>query len=86
MSKHETIPRDLTENITVLRKCKGKFECLLYEMLLIEKEKPPLNIQSDSLRAKLFLSLDNENKMCSKRRAINLVSLLFLLISESNFN
>ena len=55
MSKHGTIPRDLTENITVLRKCKDKFECLLYETLFIQKEKPPLNIQSDSLRAKLFM-------------------------------
>ena len=55
MSKHGTIPRDLTENNTVLRKCKGKFECLLYEMVFIQKEKPPLNIQSDSLRANLFM-------------------------------
>ena len=55
IARHGTIPRDLTENITVLRKCKGKFECLLYEMLFIQKEKPPLNIQSDSLRAKLFI-------------------------------
>ena len=38
MSKHGTIPRDLTENITVSRKCKGKFECLLYEMLFIPKK------------------------------------------------
>ena len=45
MSKHGTIPRDLTENITVLRKCKGKFERLLHEMLFKQKEKPPLNIQ-----------------------------------------
>ena len=55
MSKHGTIPRDLTENITVLRKGKGKFECLLYEIIFMPKEKPPLNIQSDSLRAKLFM-------------------------------
>ena len=54
MSKYETIPRDLPENVKVLRKCKGKFEFLLYEMLFIQKEKPPLNIQNDSLRAKLF--------------------------------
>ena len=58
MSKHGTILRDLTENITVLRKCNGKFECLLYEMLFIQKEKPPLNIQSDSLRAKLFMQIN----------------------------
>ena len=55
MSKHGTIPGDLTENITVLRKCPGKFECLLYEMLFIQKKRPPLNIQSDSLRTKLFM-------------------------------
>ena len=41
MSKHGTIPRDLTKDITVLRKCKG----LLHEMLFIQKEKPPLNIR-----------------------------------------
>ena len=55
MLRHGAVPRDLTNNITVLKKCKTKFECLLYEMLYIQKEKPSLNIQSDSLRAKLFL-------------------------------
>ena len=54
VSKHGTIPRDLTENIS-LKKMQEQFECLLYEMLFIQKEKPPLNIQSDSLRAKLFM-------------------------------
>ena len=42
-------------NSFALRKCKRKFECILYEMLFIQKEKPPLNIQSDSIRAKLFM-------------------------------
>ena len=104
MSKHGTIPRDLTENITVLRKCKGKFECFLHEMLFIQKEKPSLNIQSDRMipqgrncscklsycifaplnfSTEFFLSLDNVDKMSSKRRAISLVSLLFLLSSIS---
>ena len=55
VQKHGGVPRDLTNNITVLKKCKSKFECLLYEMLYIQKEKPSLNIQSDSLRAKLFM-------------------------------
>ena len=49
MSKHGTIPSNLTEKITVLRKCKGKFECLFYEMLFIQKEKPSLNIQSETV-------------------------------------
>ena len=46
----------LKENqFTVLRKCQGKFDCLVFEMLFIKKLKPNLNIQTDSIRAKLFV-------------------------------
>ena len=38
----------------VLRKCKTKLDCLIYEMLYIRDLKPNLNTQSDSIRAKLF--------------------------------
>ena len=38
----------------VLRKCKNKFDCLVHEMLLISELTPSLNVQSDSIRAKLF--------------------------------
>ena len=38
----------------VLRKCKSKFDCLVYEMLYIKDIKPSLNTQADSIRAKLF--------------------------------
>ena len=53
---HDTSPRslDLAKNFAVLRKCQGKMDCLVYEMLLIKKYRPSLNIQSDSIRAKLF--------------------------------
>ena len=37
------------------RKCQGKFDCLVFEMLYIKKFKPILNVQSDSIRAKLFV-------------------------------
>ena len=40
----------------VLRKCQSKFDCLVFEMLFIKKLKPNLNIQTDSIRAKLFVS------------------------------
>ena len=40
---------------TVLRKCQSKFDCLVFEMLFIKKLKPNLNIQTDSIRAKLFV-------------------------------
>lgn len=39
----------------VLKKCRGKFDCLIYEMLFIKKLRPNLNTQADSIRAKLFV-------------------------------
>ena len=38
----------------ILKKCSSKFDCLLYEILLIREHKPCLNIESDSIKAKLF--------------------------------
>ena len=54
---HDTTPRslDLAKKFAVLRKCQGKMDCLVYEMLLIKKYRPSLNIQSDSIRAKVFI-------------------------------
>ena len=40
---------------TILRKCQGKYECLLFEMLYIKELKPSLNVQSDSIRSKLYV-------------------------------
>ena len=46
----------LNENqFWILRKCRSKFECLVYEMLFIKECNPRLNTQSDSIRAKLFV-------------------------------
>ena len=45
----------LKENqFTVLRKCQGKFDCLVFELLFINNLKPNLNIQTDSIGANLF--------------------------------
>ena len=38
----------------VLSKCNSKFDCLVYAMLYIKDIKPSLNMQADSIRAKLF--------------------------------
>ena len=38
----------------VLKKCRSKFECLLFEMLFITDIRPSMNKQSDSIRAKLI--------------------------------
>ena len=48
---HGTIPQDPLKCFEVLKKCRNKFDCLVYEMLLIRTLKPNLNVQSDSIRA-----------------------------------
>ena len=52
--KHFLAPKDLTKNFSVLMKCTNKFDCLVYEMLFIHELRPTLNVQSDSIRAKVF--------------------------------
>ena len=51
---HGTMPQDLLKHFEVLKKCRNKFDCLVYEMLFIRTLKPNLNVQSDSIRAKVF--------------------------------
>ena len=52
--KHSLAPKDLTKNFSVLMKCTNKFDCLVYEMFFIHVLGPTLNVQSDSIRAKVF--------------------------------
>ena len=49
---HNQRNKDLPEQFTILKKCRGKFECLIYEMLFIQIMKPELNTQSDSIKKK----------------------------------
>ena len=51
---HNQNNKDLNDQFTILKKCRGKFECLIYEMLFIQERKPKLNTQSDSIKAKWF--------------------------------
>ncbi|RMX44117.1 hypothetical protein pdam_00002454, partial [Pocillopora damicornis] len=39
----------------ILKKCQGKFDCLIFEMLFIKQRNPSLNMQTDSIRAKPFV-------------------------------
>lgn len=43
----------IAENFTVLKMCRSKLDCLVYEMLLIKELKPSLNVQSDSIHRRL---------------------------------
>ena len=54
LNEHRNVPKDLDRNFSVLKKCMNKFDCLVYEMLLIRELTPSLNVQSDSIQAKLF--------------------------------
>lgn len=44
-----------TDSFSVVKKCMSKFDCLINEMFFIRSIKPTLNVQSDSVRAKLFV-------------------------------
>ena len=42
--EHSYVPNDLTRNFTILKKCKSKFDCLIYEMFLINELRPSVNV------------------------------------------
>ena len=50
------VPEDLLSFFRVLQKCKNKLECLINVVLYIKQLRPPLNVQTDSIRAKVFHS------------------------------
>ena len=52
--KHSSAPKDLEKNFSILKKCKSKFDCLVFEMFFIYELRPSLHVQSDSIRAKVF--------------------------------
>ena len=55
-NEHNTaIPDNFLARFNVIKKCTNKFDCLVNEMLCIQNLKPTLNVQSDSLRAKVFM-------------------------------
>ena len=49
------VPDDLRNCFKVLKKCQNKFDCHVNEMLLIKQLRPYLNVQLDSIRAKVFV-------------------------------
>ena len=47
--EHALTPDNIIKNFKVLKKCREKFECLIFEMLLIKNKRPKLNTQADSI-------------------------------------
>ena len=66
--EHNLRPNNLHEQFAILRKCRGKFECLIYEISLIRKKRPTLNTQKDSIPANCLF-----NYVHSSVFAVNLV-------------
>ena len=55
LTQHGLLRTDLVDKpFSVLKKCRSKFDCLVFEMLLIKELNAKLNTQKDSIRAKLF--------------------------------
>ena len=55
LQHNDQIPQRFLELFHVFAKCTSKFDCLIHEMLFIRKLKPELNVQTDSIRAKVFV-------------------------------
>jgi len=53
--QNTAVPTNFFTRFNVIKKCTNKFDCLVSEMLCIQDLKPGLNVQSDSLRAKVFM-------------------------------
>ena len=49
------VPNNILARFSVIKKCTNKLDCLVNEMLCIQKLKPALNAQSDSRRANVFI-------------------------------
>ena len=52
-NQHDCLPDNINQHFTVLRKTKN--DSLIYEMLYIRELPPSRNVQSDSIKAKLFV-------------------------------
>ena len=51
------VPNNFVACFNVIKKCTNKFDCLVNEMLFVQDLKPALNVQSDSIHAKVFMLL-----------------------------
>ena len=55
LQHNDRIPQRFLKQFHMLAKCTNKFDILIHEMLFICKLKPELNVQTDSICAKIFV-------------------------------
>ena len=53
--KYYLVPRDLTKNFSVIKKCTNEFDCLHYEMFFIQELRRALNVRSVSIGARFLI-------------------------------
>jgi len=51
---HNQDQPNMHKQFNILKKCRGKLECLIYEMLLIKEKRPNLNTQADPIGPRVF--------------------------------
>ena len=71
------VPEDLLSCCKFLKKCMNKFDCLVNEMLYIKQLTPSLKVQTDSIRAKVFVS---PPPLCRSVITLELAFVNFILI------
>ena len=55
LQHNSEMPELYIEQFHITTKCSGKFDCFVKEMLYIRMRKTKLNVQTDSIRAKVFV-------------------------------
>jgi len=55
LKEHGLTTAPPSNSFSILKKCTSKFDCLVYEMLYIKELTTTLNVQTDSVKAKLFI-------------------------------
>ena len=55
LQHYSEMPQRFIEQFHIISKCSGKLDCLVKKMLYIRMRKPTLNVQTDSIGAKVFV-------------------------------
>ena len=57
--------KNFSKNIKIIAVlCQSKFDCLIYKMPIIKERQPSLNVQADSIHAKLFIYYAQKCQQC----------------------
>ena len=76
---HGTTSQGLLKRFKVLKKCRNKSDCLVYEIRFIRRAlKPNLDVQSDSFRAEVIVNSSSQNRF----KCCNLHDLIYIFFDN----